>query len=213
MKKVDLIRGQMIRDHVEFHIGDRWIDWRLELGNYPKDNREEWVKSYREVIDTLPDHFEWSIDFKEEQMVIMWEDNREAIPLEFFYDDKEEQPDLTLLWHENYWDGPLSGVALYNGEHVWFDIEDEDDIGDRVFALYKMSKDICNKIFQRHKEFQEAVGFHCDHDPSVYKPFFKKDDKKFREFYDKEYKKFDIENGEVLGHFHWFQFKNWVRPA
>jgi len=31
-----------------------------------------------------------------------------------------------LLWHENYWDGPLTGVMLWEGEKCWFETYEDD---------------------------------------------------------------------------------------
>jgi len=35
---------------------------------------------------------------------------------------KLQKLDAKMLWHSNYWDGPLSGVCEVSGEMLWFDI-------------------------------------------------------------------------------------------
>lgn len=44
-------------------------------------------------------------------------------------DLREETKGLTrMLWHHDYWDGPRSGVMLWNGEKCWFSIHQECNI-------------------------------------------------------------------------------------
>jgi len=38
---------------------------------------------------------------------------------------EESSGQTRMLWHSNYWDGPLSGVILWNGEKAWFDMQEE----------------------------------------------------------------------------------------
>lgn len=33
-----------------------------------------------------------------------------------------------MLWHSNYWDGPMSGLMLWNGEKAWFNMKSEENI-------------------------------------------------------------------------------------
>lgn len=66
------------------------------------------------------------------------------------------------------------------------DISSEIDLGDytveysddevfiyqkRKYDIYRLPPDIISMIDSNHKLFQEMVGYHTDHDPSVYKPF------------------------------------------
>ena len=32
--------------------------------------------------------------------------------------------EITLLWHVDYWDGPLSGILLFANEYCWFKVID-----------------------------------------------------------------------------------------
>lgn len=45
---------------------------------------------------------------------------------------EDSKGETRLLYHLNYWDGPISGVCLYNGKKCYFsalrDIYDEDDM-------------------------------------------------------------------------------------
>jgi hypothetical protein len=38
---------------------------------------------------------------------------------------EESKGQTRMLWHSNYWDGPLSGVMLWNGEKMWFEMFEE----------------------------------------------------------------------------------------
>jgi len=41
---------------------------------------------------------------------------------------EESNGNTRMLWHHNYWDGPISGVILWNGEYCWFDQIEEVNI-------------------------------------------------------------------------------------
>lgn len=133
--------------------------------------------------------------------------------------------DLKILWHSGYHDGPLDGLALYNGKKIYFcentanhiytenpfseienfknyipkqefeciqqlvnsdveyfefstkncDVEYDGTtlsvIFQRRYDLFDVPKEILLKYEEQHKLFQEYVGFNCDHDPKIYKPF------------------------------------------
>lgn len=38
---------------------------------------------------------------------------------------RKENGETRMLWHHDYWDGPQSGVMLWNGEKVWFEMFEE----------------------------------------------------------------------------------------
>jgi hypothetical protein len=58
-----------------------------------------------------------------------------------------DKKDLKLCYHNNYWDGPISGVLIYGGERYYFDQCDENDTyettGDRWsrrYLIYELTK-------------------------------------------------------------------------
>ena len=211
MEKVELFKAAVMLERFTDHVHDRWMDWRMkEAGVDPENHTHE---QWKEVLYSMPEPFEW-YPMADGTMHIQWHDGSVDLPLDLFFDDEEDQPDLKMLWHCNYWDGPLSGVALYEGEHVWFELTDDDDYGDnRVFSLYRLNPEDKEEIFKQHKEFQEAVGYHTDHDPEVHKPYKCKDKKKFDDFYKKKRKELFLAKGDnYLTEFHWCQFQNWGRP-
>jgi len=100
-----------------------------------------------------------------------------------------------LLWHAGFYDFPLNGVAEYEGRKVWFEADEDlyyeniqkyelkdvstnsDEECDEecmlYYDLYDIPADVMQDIVDSHKIFQEMVGYHCDHDPSVYQPCVK----------------------------------------
>ncbi len=70
---------------------------------------------------------------------------------------------IRMLWHSDYWDGPMTGLALVNGEKVWFHFDGEDPSGPRTFAIYRLPPDLLDLLEMWHRVFQEHVGEHCDY--------------------------------------------------
>jgi hypothetical protein len=96
------------------------------------------------------------------------ENNRWDIPLgDMYYKDKDEDTeDAIMLWHSNYYDGPLSGLAVYKGKKVWFDcIQDEYDnlFNIRVFGLYELSDEELEDEESWHQFFCDNVGRHTNY--------------------------------------------------
>lgn len=75
--------------------------------------------------------------------------------------------ELTILYHCGYWDGPLSGVALYQGRKVWFQAiaaEESDDRDEpRGFGLYSLTDEQIQVQDADHALFQQYVGTHTDY--------------------------------------------------
>ncbi len=77
----------------------------------------------------------------------------------------EELRGLTLMWLDNWWDGPLSGLAQYwNLEHyfeaVW-DTEADDWAVPRVFLLYELDPDQRQQAWERHCFFEVRANASC----------------------------------------------------
>ena len=117
-----------------------------------------------------------------------------------------------MLWHWEYYDGAINGLAIYDGKKVWFQMIRESDFGDRTFGLYRISPEMLEKIETQHRLFQEMVGFHCDHDPNIYKPF-KMDSEKFIKFYSERHEmpEIDMEKDFII-EVEWHDFDHWHRP-
>lgn len=56
--------------------------------------------------------------------------------------DFAELEDVRLLWHTDYWDGPLAGLAHYNGRAYWFEVEAfdwDEPPAERRYLLYSLT--------------------------------------------------------------------------
>ncbi len=80
----------------------------------------------------------------------------------------DELHGLTLVWLDNWWDAPLSGVALYRGlahsfEAVW-DSEKDDWVVPHVFQLHALDAEQRRQAWKRHRFFEQVVGtVYCYH--------------------------------------------------
>lgn len=87
-----------------------------------------------------------------------------------------------VLWISGYYDGPLSGAVLLDGEVVWFSMIQDyeptgevDDYGDEVWAgrrwgLYRITDEEFRKLVTDHFLFEHYVGtHHCNHSPGAVK--------------------------------------------
>lgn len=105
-----------------------------------------------------------------------------------------------IYWHRSFWDRPLSGLAMYRGQFVWFlqideikvsittiefdkltaDQQDSYDLIDGVYSrfeyfynFYHLSQEQIDKVQLEHKVFEQQIGKHCNHYPGTYAPFNK----------------------------------------
>ena len=208
MNKVEFLNGAQMAEYYEDYVWDIWFEWRKDKAGV-ESGTDEW----HNMLSDMPKVWQWYVDFQKEVVDIIWPDGEDSIPFSEFFHDEDEQPDLTMIWHSNYYDGPLSGMAKFNDEYVWFDLLEEDHSGNRLFGLYRLSEDDLEAEQEHHKEFQEAVGYHCDHDPKVNKPFVCKDKKKFKAYYAKKREPRELSKPEnLIGKYYWYQFKQWARP-
>jgi len=75
--------------------------------------------------------------------------------------------EIVMLWHQGFYDGPLNGVAEYQGRKVWFQLVDYEE-DHWFYDIYELSDDDIKVLIERHELFQTLVGFHTDHLPGVY---------------------------------------------
>lgn len=87
---------------------------------------------------------------------------------------------VQILWHLGFWDGPLSGVLIFNNEMHYFDMieefepvpidpDDEDSDYDhgwyRKFGVYELSDDDKIRLITTHALWQGHMGLHTDYFP------------------------------------------------
>lgn len=157
MDKVQFYRMYGCHYHFDSHIFDYWYDWCEKRGI----DRDVIFNRYSE------DHWTFDIDYETGEMRIKHKDGEDRIPLEYFWENKE-YPDIKMLWHSGYWDGPLSGMCLYNGKKYWFDCEvmehdDNNDAGIRKYGLYELSDEEVDYEEWWHNLWRFLVGHHCDY--------------------------------------------------
>ena len=111
--------------------------------------------------------------------------------------------DIRLLWHADFWDGPINGLCLYGGEKYWFELCTEDgppETPGQRFLVVRLSPDQLAEEERWHALFREKVGTHTDYDeprPAVHPP------DRHGEFYDAYHHrpKPDYSNNPVVGRF------------
>jgi hypothetical protein len=71
-----------------------------------------------------------------------------------------EPCDLQYLWINDYYDGPLTGMTLFNGEKHWFKIKRASNRRGNLYFLYKLTPDQITHEEYWHKMFEKYVGTH-----------------------------------------------------
>jgi hypothetical protein len=68
--------------------------------------------------------------------------------------------DVDLMWHEDYYDGPIDGVLSYKNDLYYFGLIDEPNTIDcyRKFELIKMTEEEITKKVLNHRDFDFFVG-------------------------------------------------------
>lgn len=73
---------------------------------------------------------------------------------------KEEE--IKIIFAVDWWDGPLSGVCIYNGEKHWFQATDEwyeeDKPYWRRYAVIKLTPEQLAKEEAMHELYEEKIG-------------------------------------------------------
>jgi len=202
MKKTELFALLHKKNIIDDFI---WFTW------------SEWKERENHKICKLPKFFNWFPDLKTGVIHFYWEGGTEDVPIIEFYSDEEDQPNLEMLWHQDYYDRPLSGVAKYNGNCVWFQIANDSDILEKndcdTFNLHELSNECLENLINMHECFCKYVGNHTNHHPDLYKKFTNSNSKRMNKFYKTKFPKIDPKKGKIIGQFPWFQFKYWFRPV
>lgn len=75
--------------------------------------------------------------------------------------------DVKLLWHCDFWDGPISGMLLYRTDMCWYAmiVENENDNGSwyRRFAVIRLTAEQLADEQYWHDLFRQHVGTHTDY--------------------------------------------------
>lgn len=204
--KTEFLNAYMWYDALDGHVWDVIFRKRCDEAKVDfKKDRKKW----EQILGDMPKAYTIDVNVANQTLTLETEQGTEEFPLSLFCNDSDE-PEIEMKWHNNYYDGPISGVALYNSEMVYFDMCDEDDFTqNRKYKMYKLYPDEIDYLVSSHEEFRKMVGSHADHDPAVYNPNLKKD---WKQYYKKERKTMELKKDVVLGEFYWHQFKHYNRP-
>jgi hypothetical protein len=76
-----------------------------------------------------------------------------------------------LLWHDDYCDGPTSGLFLYQNKRYWFQVFDKSEDSNspdyfRRFVILELTENQMKEEVHWHELFVEKVGTHTDYDES-----------------------------------------------
>jgi hypothetical protein len=85
-----------------------------------------------------------------------------------------DRAEVRMLWHDEFWDGPMSGMLIHQDRECWFQMvaESEDEASGwyRWFAVLVLSPEQHAEEQQWHELFRECVGGHSDYPESGRRP-------------------------------------------
>jgi len=87
------------------------------------------------------------------------------VPINYMH-EADDTEHAIMLWHSDYYDGPISGLAEYKGKKVWFKWHGtaHEPLTDlRIFNLHEMSDEAIEYEEERHQRFRDMIGHHCDY--------------------------------------------------
>jgi hypothetical protein len=122
---------------------------------------------------------------------------------------------VTLLWHDDFWDGPLSGLLLWQGERCWFQMREEYEPPEgaetapwpwyRRYLVIRLTPDQLREEEYWHDLFRKCIGTHTDYRSDGQREVGAVHPKEqHAEFYDPYSKRvpMDLTQNEVVG---WFE--------
>ena len=72
--------------------------------------------------------------------------------------------EMKMLWHVDFYDGPLAGAVLHEGRIHWFRCKDWYPSDKRQFEILALSDEEIAAESDNHALFVKYVGSHCDYD-------------------------------------------------
>jgi hypothetical protein len=113
--------------------------------------------------------------------------------------------DIRILWHSDFWDMPVNGLLLYQGERYWFQASEDvryNDAANVIYLVIQLSRQQVEEQEHWHDLFRQKVGTHTDYDEhgnrdmSAQKP--RSTHREFYDVYDKR-NKLDLTSNQVIG--------------
>ncbi|GLK99366.1 hypothetical protein [Dactylosporangium matsuzakiense] len=83
-----------------------------------------------------------------------------------------ELAEVRKVWFSDWYDGPITGVAVHDGREYWFVMVTNDaaggtwDFEPRVYILHRLSRDQLMQAWAMHRAFASAGLPGCLHSPS-----------------------------------------------
>lgn len=127
--KKDFFRLISVKHEVDSYLLSVFRYWQKENGV----EKPPFYKAVSIVGYPTPDSFKLRFDNNEELEY--------TVPISFFH-DKDDTEYAHFLWESDYYDGPISGMAEYKGEKVWFQWSDCTPLAEcRIFDFHKLSEE------------------------------------------------------------------------
>ena len=133
--KEEFFRMYGAHENFESTLVFAWFRWR-------KKQNLEWQPT---------GEYKVKYDYQSGEIVATSSFGEDRFPVEEMY--KKSDNEIEMLWYVDYYDGPLSGVALYEGKHVWYQISawSHDNLFNVwQYKLYELSED----------EFYDELNWH-----------------------------------------------------
>ena len=215
--KRNLFAALNIEDDIRDHFLDLFQEW-WEKNVCEEKDRMKQISLFFEDIGPNFQNFSYDYDYRSREWVIEYKGTEYRFPENWPYEEVDKEPDLEMLWHSGYYDGPLSGMALYNGNFVWFECDQWGDrydnpdpcpdYGMRTYTLYELSEMDLKNEFDIHERFRKYVGHHTDYGVN-YAPCDGKARSVLDKFYNwrKKHPSKDLKKNKQLGTFALCQFR------
>ena len=121
--------------------------------------------------------------------------------MEYLKYPKIDKSEIQLLWHCNYWDGPITGLLKYQDKKYWFEMcknyqhylglfnEEIEEIEEfeyfRCYTIHELTSEELIEEEKRHELFRTHVGTHTDYNENGTQTGSVNSDANIQEFNDK----------------------------
>lgn len=80
---------------------------------------------------------------------------------------------IKAIWHWNYFDGPINGLALLGTQKVWFTVKEMGgEEVERLFTVHSIPLERLEELESEIERFRKEIGYSNEHDQSLYKQTF-----------------------------------------
>ncbi len=92
-------------------------------------------------------------------------------------DDWRDLRPVTIVWVTDWWDGPVEGMACYQGRDCWFraifDTGADEWTSPRRCRLYELTPDERQRLWARHRAWEQYAGGNSCYHPDAPDPALK----------------------------------------